>query len=160
MADKELSPIARALGRTPTGLYIVTTLDGASPVGFVGSFLVQVGIEPPVVCVAVGKARGPLAAMRATGRFGVSVLDAQSQGLMSAFFGKFEPGQTPFDKLEVGHGPQGSPYLEGSLAWLECRVTGEHELEDHVVIFGEVEAGAQLRDGDPSVHLRKNGLGY
>ena len=31
---------------------------------------------------------------------------------------------------------------------------------DHVVIFGEVLAGGILREGDPTVHLRKNGLSY
>jgi len=113
-----------------------------------------------VVCVAVGKARGPLEALRASGRFGVSILDAESQGLMGAFFSKLEPGQSPFDKLEVTHGPGGSPVLTGALAWLECRVIAEQELEDHVVLFGTVEAGSMARAGDPSIHLRKNGLGY
>lgn len=160
MADTEPTPIAQALGRIPTGLYVVTTLDGEAPVGFVGSFLVQVGLAPPVVCVAVGKARGPLEALRANGRFGVSILDSESQGIMGTFFGKLEPGQSPFDKLEVAHAAGGTPVLSGALAWLECRVTGEHELDDHVVIFGEVEDGAQARDGEPSIHLRKNGLGY
>lgn len=160
MADTEPTPLAQALGRLPTGLYIVTTLDGETPVGFVGSFVMQNGLEPPVLSVAVGKARGPLAALRANGRFGVSILDADSQGVMGAFFGKLEDGQTPFDALDVEHAPGGSPVLSKALAWLECRVTGEHELADHVVLFGEVEAGSQARAGDPSVHLRKNGLGY
>ena len=31
---------------------------------------------------------------------------------------------------------------------------------DHVVVFGTVEAGEKLRDGEPSIHLRKNGLAY
>lgn len=160
MADTELTPLALALGRVPTGLYIVTTLDGDTPVGFVGSFVMQNGLEPPVLSVAVGKARGPLAPLRANGRFAVSVLDAESQGVMSAFFRKYEDGQTPFDKLEVEHAPGGSPVLTKALAWLECRITGEHELDDHIVLFGEVEAGSQAREGAPSLHLRKNGLGY
>ena len=49
------SPLARALGRVPTGLYVVSTRAGDRPLGFVGSFLVQVGLAPPIVCVAVGK---------------------------------------------------------------------------------------------------------
>ena len=64
MADTEPTPLAQALGRVPTGLYIVTTLDGDTPVGFVGSFVMQNGLEPPVLSVAVGKARGPLEALR------------------------------------------------------------------------------------------------
>jgi flavin reductase (DIM6/NTAB) family NADH-FMN oxidoreductase RutF len=48
----------------------------------------------------------------------------------------------------------------GALAWLECRLTGEHATGDHVIVFGTVEHGGLLRAGDPAVHLRKNGLAY
>jgi flavin reductase (DIM6/NTAB) family NADH-FMN oxidoreductase RutF len=162
MTETELSPLARALGRVPTGLYVVTTTaeDGA-PLGFVGSFVVQVGFDPPSVCVAVGHGRAPLAAMRATKRFALSILDAHSAKAMGAFFKRYEGEDTPFD--HVAHAPasgDGPPVLTEALAWLDCRVTGEHELADHVVVFGAVTAGGQTREGDPSVHLRKNGLGY
>ena len=159
MSDQEPTPLARALGRMPCGLYIVSTSDGGAPVGFVGSFLIQVGIDPPTVCVAVGKARGPLEALRASGRFGVSILDKESTGLMGAFFKKYEEGG-PFDALATSSAPGGSPVLDDALAWLECKVVGEHETGDHVVVFGEVEAGAQAREGEPAVHTRKSGLGY
>ena len=154
------TPLAQALGRIPTGLYVVTTLREERPLGFVGSFVMQVGFEPPLLSVAVAKEREHLAAIRAHGRFAVSVLDAASQGAMSAFFRKHEPGRTAFDQLEHRASPAGLPILAGALAWLDCRVTGEHVGGDHVVLFGEVEHGELLRAGDPSIHLRKNGLGY
>jgi flavin reductase (DIM6/NTAB) family NADH-FMN oxidoreductase RutF len=160
MADTVPTPLARALGRIPTGLYIVSSVDGAEPVGFVGSFVMQVGLEPPTVCVAVGKARGPLEAMRAHGRFGVSVLDAESHWVMRNFFRKPAEGGSSFDGLELVEAPGGTPVLGAALAWVECRITGEYETGDHVVLFGEVEDGSQTREGDPSVHLRKDGLGY
>jgi flavin reductase (DIM6/NTAB) family NADH-FMN oxidoreductase RutF len=50
--------------------------------------------------------------------------------------------------------------LEGALAWLDCRLVGEHETGDHVVVFGVVEDGATLRDGEPTTHVRRNGLSY
>ena len=31
---------------------------------------------------------------------------------------------------------------------------------DHVVVFGEVVEASLLREGEPSTHVRKNGLGY
>jgi len=152
--------LAQALGRIPTGLYVVTTLRDGDPLGFVGSFLMQVGFVPPVVSLAIAKEREHLVAIRAHGRFAVSVLDASSRGLMSAFFKRHEPGRSPFDQLQHHASPAGLPVLSEALAWLECRVTGEHATGDHVVVFGEVEHGELLRSGDPSVHLRKNGLGY
>ena len=34
------------------------------------------------------------------------------------------------------------------------------ERDDDVIVYGEVTDGDQVRDGDSSVHLRKNGLSY
>ena len=163
MDPTDPTPLARALGRLPTGLYIVSAAPeepGGAPVGFVGSFVMQAGLEPPMVSVAVGKARGPLGAIRAAGRFGVSILDGPSQGLMGRFFKRHEDGSSPFDGLDLEHGAGGTPVLSEALAWFECELRGEHETPDHVIVFGEVTDGKQQREGDPSVHLRKNGLGY
>jgi flavin reductase (DIM6/NTAB) family NADH-FMN oxidoreductase RutF len=154
------SPLAQALGRIATGLYVVTTTHEGRPLGFVGSFLMQVGFQPPTVCVAIGSGREHLVAVRAHRRFAVSILDGASQNLMGAFFKKREPGQSPFDELELLATPGGETALAGALAWFECALTGEHASGDHVVVFGTVEHGALLRAGDPAVHLRKNGLGY
>ena len=156
----EISPLAQALGRVPTGLYIASTQGEAGPLGFVASFVVQVGIEPPTICLAVGKDRDHLAAIRSTGKFAVSILDEASSGLMGAFFGKLEPGQTPFDQLATASTEAGSTVLTEALAWLDCELCGEHEVGDHIVVFGKVVEGCQQREGDPKVHLRKNGLSY
>lgn len=160
MPETELSPIARALGRIPSGLFIVTTRLGDEPIGFLGSFIMQVGFEPPTLCVAIGKDREHLAAVRASGRFALSVIDPESTGQMSPFFKQPKAGESPFDVLSTRETAGGSIVLTESLAWLECRVTGEHATGDHVVIFGEVEDAEVLREGDPKVHLRKNGLSY
>lgn len=159
-AESAPSPLAQALGRIPSGLFLVTTLDAGRPVGFVGSFVQQVGFEPPTLCVAVGKARGPLAALRASRAFGISILDGASSGVMGRFFRKLEPPATPFDGLKLTTARTGSPLLSEALAWLDCEFAGEHELADHVAVFGRVVDGSLLREGDPSVHLRRNGLSY
>lgn len=160
MAAAPITPIGQALGRLPTGLYIVTTLDAGRPVGFVGSFVMQVGLQPAIVSVAVGKERGPLAALRSSGHFAISILDKSSESVMGRFFRKYEPGAGPFDGLALEHGPAGMPLPAEALAWVECKLRGEFDGGDHVIAFGDVLAGAQRRDGDPSIHLRKNGLGY
>ena len=157
MATEELSPVARALGRIPCGLYIVTTQGPDGPLGFLGSFATQVGFDPPTVCIAVGKDRDHLAAMRASGRFALSILDGESSGLMKPFFGK---DGDPFEGLATARTAAGSTVLTGALAWLDCQVTGEHEVGDHIVVFGAAEEASLQREGDPKVHLRKNGLGY
>jgi 3-hydroxy-9,10-secoandrosta-1,3,5(10)-triene-9,17-dione monooxygenase reductase component len=160
MARPELTPIARALGRIPSGLYIVTTVEDGRPIGFLGSFVQQLGFDPPVVCVAVAKNRPHLAHIEGHGGFALSVLDEASQGAKSAFLRRLPEGVTPFDGLRVGPTATGRPVLLEALAWVDCRLTGKHDVGDHVVVFGTVIEGALQREGDPHVHLRKNGLGY
>ena len=160
MPDTDLSPLAKALGRVPCGLYIVTTRADGRPIGFLGSFVMQVGLDPPTLCVAVGKGRAHLEAMRTSGRFALSQLDKHSARLMTSFLKKPADGASPFDGLALRRTPGGSTVLTDALAWLECEVRGEHDAGDHVVVFGQVVDGELLREGDPRVHLRKDGLGY
>jgi flavin reductase (DIM6/NTAB) family NADH-FMN oxidoreductase RutF len=159
-AQESLTPIALALGRVPTGLYLVTAASPEGPVGFVGSFLMQVGFAPPTLCVAVGRSRAHLAAIRAASHFGVSVLDRSSGDVMKRFFRRYAPGESPWDGLAVAQAAGGCPVLDQALAWLACRRTGEFDAGDHVVVFGEVAEARLCRDGDPSIHLRRNGLAY
>jgi flavin reductase (DIM6/NTAB) family NADH-FMN oxidoreductase RutF len=160
MTPTESSSIARALGRVPSGLFIVTTARERQPSGFLGSFVMQMGFVPPTVCIAVGNSRPQLAEIRAAGRFAVSILDAKSRGLMTPFLRKLEAGESPFDGLQLATTSSGLPVLADALAWLDCRVSGEHSTGDHVVVFGEVTAGELLREGEPSTHVRRNGLSY
>ncbi len=76
----------QALGRIPSGLFLVTANDHGRPLGFVGSFVQQVGFEPPVVCVAVNKERSHLAAIRAAKAFALSVIDPSSEGRLTRVF--------------------------------------------------------------------------
>jgi 3-hydroxy-9,10-secoandrosta-1,3,5(10)-triene-9,17-dione monooxygenase reductase component len=158
MARSEPTPIARALGRIPSGLYIVTSEDAGAPVGFVGSLLQQVGFEPPSVCLALAKNRGLLEILRRRGRFAVSVLDGESRGVMAAFLKRSDV--SPFDKVAVVATASGLQVVSSALAWFECTVSGEHDTGDHVVLFGEVVDGSIAREGEPTIHTRKNGLSY
>lgn len=156
MSKSEPTPLALALGRIPTGLYIVTTIHEGKPIGFVGSFVMQMGFEPPSVVVAIGTDRDHLKAIRESKSFAISILDAASQGVMSTFF----KGGDPFEQLDYAKAPSGCAIFENALAWFDCQFTGEHASGDHVAVFGTVQTGKATREGEPSVHLRKNGLGY
>lgn len=160
MADPEGTPLARALGRIPSGLFIVSTVRDGRPVGFLGSFVMQMGFAPPTVCVGVGKSRPHLEDMRRSGGFALSILDAPSRSLMGAFLRKLPQGVSPFDGMSLRYATSGSPVLADALAWVDCRITGEFETADHMAVFGEVVEGALLREGEPSTHVRKDGLGY
>ncbi len=156
----DISNLARALGRVPSGLFLVTATTDSGPIGFLGSFVMQMGFEPPTVAVAIAKGRPHLDAIRAAGRCGVSVLDKPSSSVMGAFLKGRPEGGSPFDEVASSTTGRGAVVLDDALAWLDCRHAGEHETDDHVVVFGVVEDGRQLRDGEPTTHVRRDGLKY
>ena len=160
MPHPDQSPLSRALGRIPSALYIVSTLRADEPLGFVGSLVQQVGFAPPMLSLAVAREREPLRALRACGRFSLSLLDASTRSRMGPFLKHHPPGISPYAGLALGRTPAGLPYLADGLAWFDCRIVSELESGDHVVLFAEVEAAATLREGEPHVHLRRDGLAY
>jgi len=160
MSEAEITPLAQALGRVSSGLYVVTSVGPSGPLGFVGSFVSQVGFEPPTVSLAIADGRDHLTSIREHGHFGLSILDGESSKLMGAFFKKYEEGLSPFDSLELTETECGVPVLSGALGYLTCKLTSEHKPCEHVVVFGEVLDGKMFREGDPLSHVRKNGLSY
>lgn len=160
MNRPEPSPVATALGRIPSGLFVVTTIVRDKPVGFLGSLVQQVGFEPPVVCIAMAKDRPQSTWFARSGRFALSILDESSMALRAVFLKRLPDGESPFDGLRVGAAQSGSPVLLDALAWIDCRIVGTHDTGDHTVFFGEVEEAGVQRSGRPHVHVRKNGLSY
>ena len=153
--------LVTALGRVSSGLYIVTTGTGSDATGFLGSWVMQAGFEPPAVTVAVHKDRAVLAPFRESGHFCVSVLAPSSMNLLGHFAKGFAPGEDAFDGLDVATAASGVPYLTGAHAHLSCRLIGEEAWSDHVILCGEVLAGGcDSLEEDPSIHVRKNGLSY
>ena len=61
--DHVKQTIGKALGRVPSGVYILTTHHEGQPLAMMASWVQQASFEPPTVGVAVAKDR-PLAAAR------------------------------------------------------------------------------------------------
>lgn len=154
--------LAAALGRIPSGLFIVTWRADDTDRGTLASWVMQAGFEPPLVSVAVALGRDLLASIRAGSPFAVSVL-ADSQRSLLARFGKPPAdGEDPFAGLALDRTPAGVAVFAEAAAWMECRVAGEAAAAaaDHVVVLGRIEAAAGRPEVTPLVHLRRSGLRY
>lgn len=152
--------LAAALGRVPSGLFVVTARHGEDETGMLASWVQQCSFVPPAISIALRRDR-PLASWLTEGaRFTINILD-DTQTDMIAHFGRgFEPGKPAFTGLEVDR-PQGAgPVLTDALAYLDCRVTGRYPAGDHDLLVGEVLDGKLLGTGQPMVHVRKSGLHY
>jgi flavin reductase (DIM6/NTAB) family NADH-FMN oxidoreductase RutF len=153
-------PWAGALGRIPSGLFIVTARRGEDETGMLASWVQQCSFDPPQVSLAVAHGRPVNDWLMPGEAFTVNILE-EGETDMIAHFGKgFAPGQPAFEGLEVRRSGEAPPVLEEALAYLECRVVSRHTVGDHDLVIGRVLAGDVLDEGRPMIHVRKNGLHY
>jgi flavin reductase (DIM6/NTAB) family NADH-FMN oxidoreductase RutF len=152
--------LAAALGRIPSGLFILTVRHGDRETGMLASWVQQCSFDPPRLTVAVRKGRYVLDWLTDGAAFVLNVVPEHGKALIAHFGKGFGPGEAAFDGLELGRTADGTPVLPTAHAYLACRVRERFDVGDHVLVVGGVEAGAVLNPGSPAVHVRKNGLRY
>jgi 3-hydroxy-9,10-secoandrosta-1,3,5(10)-triene-9,17-dione monooxygenase reductase component len=127
-----------ALGSFPTGVTIVTTLDGeAQPVGVTASSFNSVSLDPPLVLWSLSRAALSSEAFRTSGHFAIHVLAADQHDLSDRFA---RSGVDKFAGIAWQGGELGSPVFDHYAALFECRTLHQYEGGDHVIYVGEVVA--------------------
>jgi len=164
MSNDSKDIIGRVLGRTPSGVFILTASDGKGrSTGMLASWVQQAAFEPPAVTVAVNSKRYLNDWLAANPKVGLNLV-GEGQFEFLKHFGKgFEPDQPAFEDVETSESPLGLPILTDAQGYLEGRVSGQVSAGDHVVYLVEIEhalAGEGILDAKPMVHIRKNGFGY
>lgn len=157
--------IPTALGRIPSGLFIVTWREPARDRGMLASWVMQAGFSPPMISIAVAPGRDVLAAIDSGARFVVNVLADTQRSLLARFGKPPTAGEDPFAGLAVHRSESGAAALDDAAAWLECMPVSQTsgpagERGDHVLVLARVLAAGAGGDLAPLVHLRKNGLRY
>jgi flavin reductase (DIM6/NTAB) family NADH-FMN oxidoreductase RutF len=156
--------IGPVLGRTPSGLFILTARgpDGTET-GMLASWVQQASFDPPMMTVAVNRKRYLNDWLTSGAAVALNLLGESHKSLLGHFARGFEPGAPAFEGIAVVRTPGGNPALAAALGWLEGRVVGRLETGDHVVYSVELSAagsGSALETEKPWVHIRKNGFNY
>ncbi len=169
MADSSLrppvSPLNQALGRIPSGLYILTVAHQGRSTGMLASWVQQAGFEPPSLTVAIRRDRYVADWVAASGRFTLSQLGVGSKPLIRHFGRGFEPDAPAFDGITLRDLARGGPVLSDALAYLDAEIKAEIDPpgHDHRIFLAQVVAGGMLTPippAEPMVHVRANGSHY
>ncbi|WP_082840610.1 flavin reductase family protein [Gemmata sp. SH-PL17] len=152
--------LAAALGRVPSGLYVLTARNGDDETGMLASWVQQCSFDPPQVSVAVNNQRYVLDWLQDGAVFVLNVVPEGGKALVAHFGKGFSSGEPAFEGLEVTRERGIPPVLLAAHAYLVCHVANRLTVGDHTLIVGRVTAGAVLHDSKPTVHVRKNGLKY
>ncbi len=135
-----------AMGMFATGVTIVSGMEGGEPVGFTCQSFVSLSIDPPYVAVAPARTSTSWPRIARSGSFCVNVLAEAQEDLCRGFA---VSGGPKFDGVDWYRAPgTGSPVINGSLAWVDCRVELVHDAGDHELILGRV-VDLGVGDGSP-----------
>lgn len=139
-----------ALGHFATGVTVVTALEEGDPVGFTCQAFTSLSLEPPMVALAPAKSSTSWPRIARAGAFCVNILSEHQEALSRVFA---VSGSDKFKGVEWRQAVRGSPVLEGSLAWVECRLESIHDAGDHELVIGNViELG--VTEGRPLLFYR------
>lgn len=159
-AAEESAGLYAALGRLPSGVYILTIGRGDDATGMLVSWVQQAGFEPPMLSLAVKKGRPLSERLEAGEPFAINVV-AEGQTKFLKHFGKgFEPGEPAFEGVELATTAVGVPALAEAIAVLECRVATAADASDHRVLVAHITGGSLRSPDAPMVHIRKRGDHY
>src|SRR3954462_7052629 len=147
MADEKA--LAAALGRIPSGLFVVTARRGDEETGMLASWVQQCSFDPPQVSVAVQRGRYAHGLLPDGAAFVLNVVAAEQTALLKHFGKGFGPGEPAFQGLATERTPEGLAVLPQALGHLAGRVVGRSDAGDHELLIGRVVAGRLHADGAP-----------
>ncbi|MHB8681646.1 MAG: flavin reductase family protein [Acidimicrobiales bacterium] len=138
------------LGHFPTGVTIVTAVEGGEPVGFTCQAFASLSLDPPLVVLAPGKSSTSWPRIVSAGEFCVNILAEDQEALCRDFS---VSGGDKFTGVGWRPAGNGAPVLDGVLAWVECRFLRSHDAGDHELVVGHVQ-DMGVNKGRPLVYYR------
>ena len=140
----------RIMGCYPTGVCIVTSMQGDEPLGMVVGSFTSISLDPLLVGFFPAKTSRTWAKIAASGRFCVNVL-GQHQLEMCKIFASNAADK--FANMVHSMSPAGMPIVDDAVAWIDCTISEVHEIGDHYLAVGAVESADSLANL-PLVFLR------
>ena len=152
--------LASALGRIPSGVFILTLARDGIETGMLASWVQQCSFKPPMISFVIQRGRPIADHLQKDAVFTLNILEA-AQTDMIAHFGKgFALTDNAFVDLDIQRIYPHGPILREAHAYLHAKVLDCMPAGDHDLYLAEVTAGCLLDDSQPMVHIRKNGFHY
>ena len=122
-------------GAFPSGVTVITGVDADGPSGFTCQSFHALSLDPPMIVFAVAHTSTSWPRIHRSGRCCVNVLAADQEAVARTFA---TSGIEKFASHAWTPAEDGSPVLDGVLAWFLCTLSGIHPGGDHDVITADV----------------------
>ncbi|MFF7501931.1 flavin reductase family protein [Streptomyces lavendulae] len=146
--------LRRVLGTFASGITVVAALgDDGRPAGLACQSFASLSLDPPLVLLCVGKGSSSWPAVRAAGRFGVSIL-AEEQRAVCEALGR--PGGDKFAGVAWEESAHGAVRVTGALATVDCALDTVHEAGDHYLVTARILELTAREGGSPLLYFRSD----
>jgi rubredoxin/flavin reductase (DIM6/NTAB) family NADH-FMN oxidoreductase RutF len=134
------------------GLYIIAAESDGQLSGYVANTAFQVTAEPPRFAISCSNDNYTVDTIRKSGAFSISVIEKYDSAELIKLFGyKSTAAEDKFKDVEYIMGETGSPIVtEDCIAWFDCKVEQEVQLDTHVIFIGLMVSNGILQpDKEP-----------
>ena len=128
------------MARLAASVVVISARLGSGFRGLTATSLVSISSEPPLVLVGLDRLTATRTAVIEAKAFNVSVLTRAQEFIAERFAGRAPGVAAAWNDVPHHLGVNGLPLIDGSAAWLECRLAQVHEAGDHDICVGEVES--------------------
>ncbi len=147
----EKNELRRVMGHFATGVTVITSLRASGEMhGLTANAFSSVSLVPPLLLICVDKKAESYPCFEESKVFTVNILSAEQEALSRKFA---VSGGNKFEGVSYRLGANGAPILDGSIAYLECRLSGSMDAGDHTVYLGEIEQ-AETHEAKPLLFFR------
>jgi flavin reductase (DIM6/NTAB) family NADH-FMN oxidoreductase RutF len=134
-----------------SGVSIVTMQTPERRHGLTVSGFLSISPEPPLVLISIGQELASDSLLHASGAYAINFLRDDQTELSDRFAGRL--GEVDrFEGVVTRTAATGSPILEDSLAWLDCRIVSSQVVGDHTLFVGEVVAAGVNDAAQPLIY--------
>ncbi len=152
MSDPSTSEYRHVASHFATGVAVVSAEGPTGPVGFTCQSFSSLSLDPMLLSFAATSGGRSWSTVRDAQRVGVSILSATQAEVARRFS---LSGVERFAVTPWHPAPEGSPLVDGAIAYFEGRLIGVTTHGDHDVAVVSVE-WVSAPGGDPLIYFRRD----
>jgi flavin reductase (DIM6/NTAB) family NADH-FMN oxidoreductase RutF len=144
-----------AMRNWATGVTIVSVVYQGVQHGMTVSSFTSVSLNPPTVMISLERISRTHEMLVQSGYFGVTILTNRQQEISDRFAGRETEFSDRFAGLTTFTLASGVPFIEGGLAFFDCRLVASHLSGTNTLFLGEVIAIQPGEQGEPLLYFNR-----
>ena len=138
------------MGHFATGVTVVAARHGPLLAGMTANAIASISLDPPLLMASINRRSETHVAIVGSHSFAVSVLGAEQRSIAECFALPTTAAKLQrFCDAAWHEAETGSPILDGSIAYFDCRLHESHPAGTHTIFIGEIVSAGYEERGEP-----------